>query len=314
MRNNTTNARSVRTALVVVATALAAFDIAFGWSMDRIFLRSSFNPVAQIEHAAPETLVVGSSGGKYALDPKVLGERNFNASENGQGGFFVAALLKALPAGNGPRRVIFAFDPAEVIVGASGPNARNLVRFTPWAANDPAMAEVISQGRWLERVKLLSGMYRYRGLAPAVIMGWLRPQWSADGFEALTQTMPIDTRVIAKDSTPKPPSPSGLAMLADIAEGVRRHGAELVVVIPPIINHDRAALALYAPSLDAMRQAFAGVRFCDLTNVRDPRLDAIHRDSTLYSDGAHTNAPGAQRYSALVRELMATRCGAAPRP
>lgn len=302
------SARQVALVLVTLAISLAAFDQMAGWALNWIFDRSSFNPVAHVRRAKPETLILGSSGGHYAFDPQVLGGNTFNASKDGQGGFYVAAMLNALPADTGLKRVIYAVDPYDIADGLKGPNIKNLAQYTPWLARDPVLREWLTFNRPLEEYKLLSGLYRYRGLITKVVRTWLRGQWNERGFSPLTATMEERPFPQIAALPASMPDASGLAMLRQIASATRRLDAALIVVVSPTYGYDRALLTENRRLLEVLREVFAETRFCDLTRMDDPEYQAIWQNHTYFADGAHMNAEGSKAYSALVKERIAQRC------
>ena len=306
-------ARQVAIALVLLVAGFVGADLIAGHLLDRMFAKSSLNPVAGFRHAKANAVILGASGGKYALDPDSLGGQIYNAAENGQSGYYVAAFLNALPP-NTVKRVIYAFDPIDVYTGLAGGNVKHLARFSPWAARDPQLKSWLSHGKPLEQVKLLSAFYRYRGISGGVIRRWIRPKWSTDGYKPLSGQMKLKINQQQPARNLFQPSPSGLAMLDTMANAVARQRSELVILTTPAFESDRANLPQYAPLMDAMRSAFSGLRVCDLTTARDPRLRSIYRTHTLYTDGAHMNGEGARIYSTVVRDLIVSHCGKVEMP
>lgn len=311
---NDVTARQLVIALAVLIAGLVCTDLIAGHWLDRMFAKSSLNPVAGFRHANANTVILGASGGKYALDPASLGGGIYNAAENGQSGYYVAAFLNALPP-NTVKRVIFAFDPADVQSGLAGPNIKHLARFSPWAARNLQLKSWLSHGKVLEQVKLLSAFYRYRGIFGGVVRRWMRPQWSADGYKPLSGVMKFEIKVGQQPAKERfQASPSGIGMLNAIANAVARQGSELVVVTTPGFESDRANLPQLASLMDSMRSAFGGLRVCDLTTARDSRLSDIFHTHTLYADGAHMNGEGARIYSSVVKDLIVSHCGMADVP
>jgi hypothetical protein len=299
--------RQVTVALALVALALVVSDQVYGYVHDRMFAASSFNPAARVQQAAPDTLVIGASGAHYALDPAVLGGRTYNAAEDGQSGFYVASLLNVLPAGS-IRRVIYGFDPGDVASGLDGPNVKHLLRFAPFVKYDPVFERWATGGRLLARLKLQSGYYRYRGIAATTQRRWHKPQWRGTGFAALEGTMAPRALPVPETLPAVMPAASGLEMLEAVAAAVRRHQAELVVVVPPMYGEDRGALPHNAAIMQAMRDRFAGLKLCDLTLAPAAAFADIFENRLYYRDGAHTNGAGARAYSDIIRSLIAERC------
>lgn len=299
--------RSVTFAVAAVAAALLLIDQVYGLVLDRLFLRSTYNPAYRVQLAGADTVVVGASGAHYAIDPAVLGGKTYNAASDGQSGFYAVSLLNALPVGS-VRRVVYGFDTADVSNGLNGPNVKHLASFAPWSRHDEQFTAWMTHGKPITRVKLLSGLYRYRGIGNGVVRGYTRPRKDGNGYEPLVgQMQPRAAEVPAAKILAV--APDGVAMLQAMAAAIRRHDAELIVFIPPMYKYDRATLPGTVNVMAAMRQILSGVRACDLTEIADPRMAEIFNRHEYYRDGAHSNGPGAQAFTAIMRDAIATRCG-----
>jgi hypothetical protein len=294
--------------LAGVLFSVAVVDVLFGLGMDRIYARSSQNPVAQIVRSRAQTIIAGSSTAKYSLAPAVLAGTVYNAGENGQSGYYVAALLGALPENSAVRRLIFVLDLADIADGLNGANTRNLRAFAPWAGRDRKLREWIAHDMPAARWALRSGLYRYRTLAPNIIARWLWPRWRADGFTPLQGSFEPLPSSIGGQHKPLLPDPSGFAMLEAITAEVSRRQLELVVLVTPILGQDRSTDASYRPALEAMRRVFAKVKFCDLTSLRDERLDRVISMPALFHDGPHLNGDGARHYTGIVSSQIRQHC------
>lgn len=295
-------------ALIALAIGLVAFDQGAGLLLGWVWDRSSFNPVAHVLRADPQTLALGSSGGHYAIDPAVLGPEAYNASRDGQGGFYVAAMLNALPLDTKVKRVIYAVDTADISDGLDGPNVKNLAQFTPWLARDPVLREWLAAGKKLERVKLVSGLYRFRGLVVDVVRRWLKPRWVAGGYQPLTETMAPRELPDTSAEPMRQPAPSGIAMLEHISRAAKARNIELIAVVSPTFGYDRGAMPQNAALLAALRSAFKDNKFCDLTQIEDARFNAMRDDRRNFADGSHVNAAGGRAYTLLLKDWMAQKC------
>lgn len=299
--------KSVAIAVAVVAVALLFLDQAYGLVLDRLFLRSTYNPAARVLRSGADTVIVGASGAHYALDPAVLGGHTYNAASDGQSGFYAVSLLNALPAGS-IRRVIYGFDTGDVLAGLNNPNVKHLAKFAPWSRWDAQFTDWLTHDRPITRVKLLSGFYRYRGIGNGVIRGYTRPREDGNGYRPLSGHMQ-PRPAPAPETALLPARSDGLALLQAMAAAVRRHDAELIVFVPPMYRYDRATSPGMANIMAAMRQVFAGIRHCDLSVIADPRMATIFDNHEYYRDGAHSNHAGARAYSEVVRDAMTAQCG-----
>jgi hypothetical protein len=50
------------------------------------------------------------------------------------------------------------------------------------------------------------------------------------------------------------------------------------------------------------------VKFCDLTSLRDERLDRVLRMPALFHDGPHLNGDGARHYTGIVSSQIRQHC------
>ncbi|MBX3453109.1 hypothetical protein [Ferrovibrio sp.] len=300
--------RRVALALAALAVALVAFDQLAGLALNWIWDRSSFNPVAHVRRAQPEILALGSSGGHYAIDPSVLGPNAYNASRDGQGGFYVAAMLNALPADTSVKRVIYALDTGDIADGLDGPNVKNLSQYTPWLARDPVLRDWLTARKPMEQYKLLSGLYRFRGLVIDVVRRWIKPRWVGGGYQPLQETMaPRPLPDLSADPA-RGPAPSGIAMLQHISRAAKARNIQLIVVVSPTYGYDRGSLPQNADVLAAMRTAFKDNAFCDLTQIQDSRFQAMRENRMHFADGSHVNAAGGRAYSLLLKDWIAQQC------
>lgn len=302
-------ARAVTLALSAVCILLILADQLGGYFLDRVFESSSYNPVAGILATNADVIIAGASGSRYSMDPSILGSSVYNAASDGQSGFYVAALLRAIPAGS-VKRVIYGFNPSDVLSGLDNPNVKQMVRYAPWSSEDVEMLGWISGGSLVSRVKLFSGFYRYHSIGHKVIYQWLRPRWSNHGFEPLFRNLSDDKgkNPIRIERSPQPPTESGLHLLESVRDAVQKQDAELIVVITPAYGYDRRSVGEHAQALAAMRETFSGLKMCDLTQLPASNLAPIFMDRTNFSDSSHMNHHGAQAYSTYLRDVIGTKC------
>ena len=323
--------RSPRALGILIAISLIAGPIAveflFGALLDYAYAHSSRNPIAAIEHANADTLVIGSSSGKYAFAPSEFNTRVFNAAQNGQGAYYVATVLRQLKKETPVKRVIFAFDPADIVSGIDTGNIANLAKFAPWAGRDVLLREWISRGDPELQLLLRFALYRYRSIAPRVIKDWVSPEWSADGYEPLSPKTEAtaaeafssaDEQQEGQASTQQnpdqiermQPSDSGIEVLQVIAEETRRLNLQLVLIATPLLNDQRGTNPKYETILATARGIFNKIRFCDLTLINDREISAISINPDYFFDGTHMTSEGAKTYSNVIDRLISNHCGA----
>ena len=99
------SASSLVKALLAIIVLVVLIDQLGGLFLRRIYLQSTNSPIGRITHAAPATLVLGSSTAKHAIDPAAFLPGTYNAAENGQSLFHAVATLRSLPPTTGLQRV-----------------------------------------------------------------------------------------------------------------------------------------------------------------------------------------------------------------
>lgn len=292
-----------------MASALAAIDAGGGAWLRHAYERSTANPVVRPLASGATTLVLGSSTGKRGFDPAVLWPNSYNAAEDGQGIFFVAAYMRNLPAASGLRRILVGLDPDEIVSGYRSANTRHLKRMAPFAIADAKLLRQLAHHDPLIAAKYLSGLYPFRGNVPAVMIEWVAPRRTGNGFAPLTRQMTEAPAWNPSGKTPPPPSAEGLDALRDIVDAARRRNIDLVVAVTPIAGGNRREFdPVYGDVMRAARDILAAPRVCDLTDIRDGEIEAISRDRSLFHDAAHLNGAGARRYTQRIRALVERYC------
>ncbi len=298
-------------ALALAAAALVAIDQGGGAVLDEAWPRSTANPLVAPIRAETETLVLGSSTAKRAFDPAALGPRSYNAAEDGQGLFFVAAYLRNLPARVPYGRIVLGLDPDEFAAGLASPNTRNLKRLAPYARRDAQLfSEIAIFDRDLE-TKLVSGLYPYRGLVASTLWRWAFPRARGDGYAPLPGRLAALTPWTPDGKKPAAMAYPAEAAFRDIVSQAAQRDARLILVVTPLAGgHRRERDPFYAPIMAAIRAL--APEACDLTRHDDPAIDAIAADPALYHDTAHLNGAGARRYTERVKALIDRHCPPAP--
>ncbi|MDJ0948113.1 MAG: hypothetical protein QNJ94_04255 [Alphaproteobacteria bacterium] len=295
-------------ALALTAALLLAIDQGAGVFLDYVYGRSSKSPVARIAMVAPETLILGSSTGRTAIDPASFLPGAYNASENGQGLFYVASVLRNLPDLPQLKRVVVAFDPAEFTTGYRSSTFKQLRRHTPLARQDPMVRDWVARGDPWAWLKFRSGLYPYRGGADSVIEGWYKPRLNGNGFLPLKGSQVQEVSLAEDRSPPEPVLPEAQRALDAIAVSGRRLGVQLIAVVTPMAGQLRDRSNRFSPAMKTIHAAFAGNGNCDLTRDPDSFLDAFARRPDYFWEGPHLNAKGAAVYSRWLAERIVQSC------
>jgi hypothetical protein len=292
-----------------MVTALVALDVAGGAVLRHAHSRSTANPLYRPLAVGATTLVLGSSTGKRGFDPAALWPHSYNAAEDGQGIFFVAAFMRNLPAQSAIRRVVVGIDPDEIVSGFRSNNTRHLKRLAPLAITDTKLRAQLGLSDPLVRVKYWSGLYPFRGEFARVLLQWIAPRTVDNGYVPLTRSMAEAPPRAAIPGPPPPPSAEGLEAMRDIVSAARARGIALVAAVTPTAGgHRREREPFYAPAMIAVRQILADGRTCDLTAIDASEIDAIANQHALFHDSAHLNATGARKYTDAIRRLVELHC------
>ena len=298
---------------------VVAIDAIFGSVMDDVYARSSKNPLANIERANTPWLSLGSSISKYALDPSVMTLPIYNGGQNGQGIYYVIAVLSALPEDTAVKNVIWFYDPADLVEPVGEGNSLNLRAITPLSKDSSRLKTWIAAGDKLKSLALHSNLYRYRLLAPGIVIRAIWPQWSLSGYAPV----PFDgsAQDFASQKSAQSPDPSqqdvterlvmsndGRHALQVLAEIVKNRTIQLVVVSPPIWGDKRTTNPVYTNLYTQMRSALSGVGVCDLTGPLGSGLNHMSTMESLFFDGAHFNHQGAQYFSRRLDRLIKKSC------
>jgi nucleotide-binding universal stress UspA family protein len=302
------SARRVAIALIALAAGLVAVDQIGGAGLRGLYAASPANPLLRPALQANRILVLGSSTAKRAFDPAGLWPGTYNAAEDGQGIFFVAAYLRNLPVSARYDRVVVGVDMSEMAGGHASPNSRNLKRLAPLAIGDAKLRAQLRRADPQIDLKYRSGLYPFRGEAPALLAEAVWPGAPDNGYRPLAGAM-TKAPPPAEPLPPQKPAPESLDAIADMVAAAERRGFTLVLIGLPMAGG-------YRPDRDpgnagilaAIRAAHSG-KACDLLGAATPEIDALARDPANFRDGPHFNGPGALAYSRLARALIDARCG-----
>jgi hypothetical protein len=301
--------RGLVNGLVLTLAVLVGFDQGGGALLDHLYERSSLSPVVRITQAAPENLIVGSSTANRAIDPQAFLLRTYNAAEDGQGIFYMAALLRALPDGTPIRRIVIGIDPGSLISGFADATTKHLWRLGPLAASDPVLRDWLVRDSFLTEIKLLSRLFAYRSDAGPIIRRWLRPSPADNGFTPLDGALDaLPDPVPAKERAPRAVAPEAGVVLDIIAAEAVRLNAQIVTVTIPVLGGFDADDPAFAAAYALMSERLSAVPHCDLTSAHTPALRAVAATPAFFSDGAHFNGAGARAYSEQLAQLIASRC------
>lgn len=310
-KNEASSTSATRAAFGIAITALVLLTLDQGgaWLLDRVIERSTWSPLVKVERSKAETLVLGSSTAKYAVDAAHFLPNSLNAGENGQGVFYTAAILSALPNAGSLKRVVALIDPGGLSSGFNNNNLKHLWRYAPLARRAPQLRPWLRATDPWASVKLLSGLFAYRDDGRRVVKYWLRPETEFYPYEPLVgRKHAIDASQKSLDGVSLPTSKEGLALLDRMAADVTRLGVKLVVAVTPVPGLLREEHAQFAAVFIDIRSRLAKTDFCDLTLNPPDSVRVFSLDADNFWDGPHLNQRGARAYSAMLAERIINEC------
>ncbi len=299
-----------RTAATVAAllAGLLVLDRAAGAVLGWTYARSGASPVRAVAEARPDTVVVGTSSAKYAIDPRAwAGGRLVNLAQDGQTILFSIAAGRVLADAPGVKRIIIGIDPYDLNSGLANPSAPRVWRIAPSVATIPEIASMLAATR-PDTAPLLAVLrtWPYRGALDEIWRGLRRP--APPAYVAL-RPGPVEA---------SPPDPPGFNLpfsatldpyIPVLAEIARRPGLEVVLVTTPAYRDDRAARPAQKALLATLVGRLKGAPVCDLTGVDTPALAALRDNPAHFKDAIHLSGPAAALYTAELSALVEARCG-----
>jgi hypothetical protein len=263
--------------------------------------------MAVISHEKPDTVVVGTSTGKSAIDPRQWPGKLVNLADDGQTVFYSIAAARAFSEAPGVERIIIAIDPADLASGLENPSAKRIWRIAPLVASIPDIAPLLGQTRPVSEAPFFLTSWRFRGDVAEIVSKLGRTK--AKPYRPLTAGVSLPEPVV------EPPGAAGLKIhetvlpyLDVLARVARTSGKEIVLTIAPIYRERYSDRPSTAAILAELRRRLAGVPVCDLMERDTPALVAMRRDPANFHDSVHHTEAGAQVFTTELAQLVAQHC------
>jgi hypothetical protein len=266
--------------------------------------------------AARAPLVIcGSSRARHHYDPDTLAARlgmtAWNFGRDGQfGPFYSYGVAELVLRSYTPRLWIIEVDD-RTLAGPDPLSSLNVL--LPYAAHDPAIAELVNRRSRYERLKRLSAIYPYNSLVLA-----LYDPRGGGAHETRRGYAPIDGAIapadtledVAKDAAGLPgadprelaPNPLKRRYLGAMIDSLERRGVTVLAIRSPEFLRGPSDRARASAEAARLRAAFASlkVRFLDLGAAAAPDL----AQARYFRDRTHLNRAGAGRFSAVVADSI----------
>lgn len=255
------------------------------------------------EKCRDEILILGSSRAARHYDPRVLEEAFglscYNAGEPGCGIITAYARYRMVLEHQTPKMVIYEVSPRfDYFKGED--NSKYIGRVRQYADKPPVKAMFLDLGDNLERLRLMSNMYKNNSFIVHNVMDNLSGSKDDKGFKPLKGVMEADgTYKSQKEKQPEIDSVKFAYMEKLIGELVGRDVKVCFMVSPKGISKEDAAdeESEYTPIVNLCRKY-------DVPFINHTFMDGISDHREYFHDFVHFNQEGAVAYTeAICNEL-----------
>ncbi len=283
------------------------------WSLQDQVQTGEMGRVSQLlANKDADIVIFGSSRAKHHFDPAVLESVSqqsvFNAGWDGQGIYYHRFMQQMLlKNGTSARTFILQLDPQDL---ARSNASRVVSALSPYVDASPETTQIFQQCDDRVVVKQHSQCWRFNSLVGPLVLNWLKPAPSDNGFSALEST---GRKLVAQPDRTLPrlkPDPQLVAEYRRFISDARKHGIDVVLVSCPRLDRNEEAEQETWPALQRIAHD-EQVTLLALDERRFPQL----ADPDLYCDAGHLNPEGAraltkllaQRWFPVVREASDIR-------
>jgi len=292
---------------------VVGLDQAAGFLLNRLYLRTRSGESGGLINLAldqqPDVLVLGSSRAKHHVSPDVLQARLsasvFNAGINGQDFLYAVMLLDLWTRTHTPpKAILLHVDPG--FLSRSELELQTASVFSAYYHQSERVRTIFGLRSRYEWVKYGSSAYRFNGKVFPLIKNLVTtPDPRFNGYIGLHGALARAPRPIpASDYQPPAPWDIKLHYLQELSDYCRQHGVRLILFHSPRFDENVTGLDAWSKDLKTLLAAHGGAEFLDLAE-QSHAVFAGHPE--LFRDGSHLNARGAELFSALLAEEVATR-------
>lgn len=291
--------------MAALGAGLLAADRLVALGLDALYSRSGASPVAVLNAAAPDTVVVGSSTGKSSVHPDRWPSKLVNFAEDGQTVFYSIAAARAFADVPSVHRIIVAVDPGDLISGLDNPSAKRVWKIAPLIAAIPDVAPMLKQTRTVTDAPFFLTSWRFRGEVDEIVSKLGK-----------TDVKPFRSLPPGQLSEPRTPSPEGTAAVHSslrpyvdvLAKVAKRPGIEVVLTITPIYRDRYQFRGRETAVLKDFKARLGSAPVCDLMDVDTPLLEKIRNEPENFHDAVHLTERGALAFTTELARLVGDRC------
>lgn len=308
--SSTSGSRPAWHICALVLAILAAFfviDRAIGFLLDAAYTRSGYSPLAQVQYAQADTVVVGTSTAKAAFDPRHWASKMVNIAQDGQSVLFSIAATLAMERASSVKRVVIGIDPQDLLTKMSDPSAKRIWRIAPLVYTLPEVAPMLDETRPFTEAPIALASWRFRGAVEKILrkVGKAAPP----PFRELPVASVAEPKLDRSPLSDVPRINEGTARYLSVLRNfIKNSDVQLIFVVTPAYKNKRFDLPTQAALIAALRDRLAGAQVCDLMDFNSPVLDEFRRDPKNFFDNVHLSGRGAPRYTEIMADVISEKC------
>lgn len=290
--------------ILIFFVAVAIIDYLFGRFCDYLYSNSKGGDTYKINYAiseaCPDVLIMGSSRASHHYNPQIIGDSLgmtvYNLGIDGSGIILMDGFYRLITKRHIPKLIIYELTPAFDIYKYAGDanNTRYLSQLKPYFKKE-CIKDIFANVDSKERIKLLSGLYRYNTQFINLARFYLFPEGErSDGFRPLYGEMKHTPSNASNDET-EVVDHIKLMYLQSFIKECREKGVELVFVVSP--SYGEISSDNYLPAFKLCRDSGIPIldHFCDSSFVNNRQL---------FKDSYHLNEKGANMFSIIIAEEL----------
>ena len=284
---------------VLFVLLVISFDLLFGFCMDRMRVNAKGGHNRKMEDIVrledTDILVMGSSRACHHYNPAQIADSTglsvYNAGFEGNGVILMYGLLRMAEEHTSPCMVIYDVTPEyDIYIHSDDHNMRYVNFLKPYARNR-GVREIIGQVSKREKIKLVSGLYRYNShcliVANDFLKGHSDPRRGFDPMFGKMETIPEPVDEISGQVV----DPLKIKIFTELIQFTKENGIRLVVVASPKAGmHDSAVFSPLLKILEAKNIPFLD-HYCDPVLSFNP---------SYFNDPVHLNEQGVSLFLDII--------------
>ena len=292
--------------LISLLIIISASDYIVGRFLKNYYFKQKagvyYSTTYSLQEADQDIMIYGSSRALRHYSPAIisagLGMSCYNAGRDGQGIFYVEAVIKAQLKRYTPK--IALIDLHEEMFKYGHEKIDRLSCLLPYFDSHPEIRPIILKRSKFERIKLLSNVYPYNSMILTIAKNNFAKAGDHYGYMPLSRKMrpselpppPKKTKTFDKSSI----NPDTIKSLETICNMLKTHDVKVVLLISPYFGGSQD------PDMKEIVKAHAmewSVSFFDFSGDEN-----IMQDYRYWADRIHMNNDGAMAYSKKINRVL----------